>query len=78
MSTHLATSATQNPRGRLAAPMRPPIRKQLWFWVVVAIHRRRDVRLVAPSQPHEAKWLADGFLQLVKTITAPCDLPDGS
>jgi aerobic C4-dicarboxylate transport protein len=44
---------------------------QLWFWVVVAIGAGVVFGLVAPATAKEAKWLADAFLQLVKTITAP-------
>jgi aerobic C4-dicarboxylate transport protein len=45
--------------------------RQLWFWVVVAIGAGAVFGLVAPDPAKEAKWLADAFLQLVKTITAP-------
>src|SRR5687767_8777563 len=45
--------------------------RQLWFWVVVAIGAGAVFGLVAPAMATEAKWLADAFLQLVKTITAP-------
>jgi aerobic C4-dicarboxylate transport protein len=44
---------------------------QLWFWVVVGITAGALFGFVAPSAAREAKWLADAFLQLVKTITAP-------
>ena len=44
---------------------------QLWFWVVVAIAAGVVFGLAAPAAAKEAKWLADAFLQLVKTITAP-------
>src|SRR5215210_3481336 len=44
---------------------------QLWFWVVIAIAAGAAFGLVAPDAAKEAKWLADAFLQLVKTITAP-------
>jgi aerobic C4-dicarboxylate transport protein len=44
---------------------------QLWFWVVVAIGAGAVFGLAAPEAAKEAKWLADAFLQLVKTITAP-------
>jgi aerobic C4-dicarboxylate transport protein len=44
---------------------------QLWFWVVVGIGAGALFGLVAPAAAKEAKWLADAFLQLVKTITAP-------
>jgi aerobic C4-dicarboxylate transport protein len=44
---------------------------QLWFWVVIAIGAGAVFGAVAPEQATAAKWLADAFLQLVKTITAP-------
>ena len=44
---------------------------QLWFWVVVGIGAGAVFGFVAPDVAVEAKWLADAFLQLVKTITAP-------
>jgi aerobic C4-dicarboxylate transport protein len=47
------------------------VSKQLWFWVVVGIGAGALFGLVAPAAAKEAKWLADAFLQLVKTITAP-------
>jgi aerobic C4-dicarboxylate transport protein len=50
---------------------RRPLLAQLWFWVVVAIGAGTVFGLVAPDAAKEAKWLADAFLQLVKTITAP-------
>ncbi|HYF27547.1 MAG TPA: cation:dicarboxylase symporter family transporter [Baekduia sp.] len=52
----------KRPRGAL---------RQLWFWVLVAIAAGATFGLVAPDTAKEAKWLADAFLQLVKTITAP-------
>ena len=45
--------------------------RQLWFWVVIGIGAGAVFGLVAPDPAKEAKWLADAFLQLVKTITAP-------
>lgn len=44
---------------------------QLWFWVLIAIGAGTIFGLAAPEQAVAAKWLADAFLQLVKTITAP-------
>jgi aerobic C4-dicarboxylate transport protein len=44
---------------------------QLWFWVVIGIGAGVAFGLAAPDAAKEAKWLADAFLQLVKTITAP-------
>ncbi|MDO9353243.1 MAG: cation:dicarboxylase symporter family transporter [Solirubrobacteraceae bacterium] len=48
-----------------------PVVKQLWFWVLIAIVSGIAFGLVLPDQAHQVKWLADAFLQLVKTITAP-------
>jgi aerobic C4-dicarboxylate transport protein len=48
-----------------------PVYQQLWFWVVIAITAGVIFGLVAPDQATKAKWLADAFLQLVKTIAAP-------
>jgi aerobic C4-dicarboxylate transport protein len=45
--------------------------KQLWFWVLIAIAAGTAFGLAAPEDAEGAKWLADAFLQLVKTITAP-------
>ncbi len=45
--------------------------RQLWFWVLIAIVAGTAFGLVAPDTAKDAKWLADAFLQLVKTITAP-------
>jgi Na+/H+-dicarboxylate symporter len=53
------------------ASKRRRVFRQLWFWVVVAIGAGAVFGLVAPGAAKEAKWLADAFLQLVKTITAP-------
>jgi aerobic C4-dicarboxylate transport protein len=45
--------------------------RQLWLWVLIAIVTGTVFGLVAPDQAKDAKWLADAFVQLVKTITAP-------
>src|SRR3954469_5962602 len=45
--------------------------KQLWFWVIVAIAAGVVFGLVAPGQAEKAKWLADAFIQLIKTVTGP-------
>jgi aerobic C4-dicarboxylate transport protein len=50
---------------------RPRVLSQLWFWVVIAIGAGAVFGFAAPDAAKEAKWLADAFLQLVKTITAP-------
>jgi aerobic C4-dicarboxylate transport protein len=44
---------------------------QLWFWVLVAIVAGTAFGLLAPATAKDAKWLADAFVQLVKTITGP-------
>jgi aerobic C4-dicarboxylate transport protein len=48
-----------------------PLRKQLWFWVLIGLTGGVIFGLVAPDEATKAKWLADAFLQLVKTIAAP-------
>jgi aerobic C4-dicarboxylate transport protein len=45
--------------------------KQLWFWVIVAIALGIVFGLVAPGPAEKAKWLADGFIQLIKAVTGP-------
>jgi aerobic C4-dicarboxylate transport protein len=55
-------------RGRATSPS--PCR-QLWFWVLVAIAAGIVFGLVAPDQANKAKWLADAFIQLIKTVTGP-------
>src|SRR5919204_5652346 len=47
------------------------IASQLWFWVLIAIGAGAIFGVVAPTDAEKAKWLADAFLQLVKTITGP-------
>src|SRR4051794_8402285 len=47
------------------------MRRQLWFWVLVAIAAGVIFGMVAPGPATDAKWLADAFLQLIKTVTAP-------
>jgi aerobic C4-dicarboxylate transport protein len=54
-----------------ARPGHGPLVKQLWFWVIIAISAGIIFGLAAPDAAKEAKWLADGFLQLVKTIAGP-------
>jgi aerobic C4-dicarboxylate transport protein len=56
---------------QVAQPRRRRVYGQLWFWVLVAIAAGATFGFVAPAAATEAKWLADAFLQLVKTITAP-------
>ena len=52
----------------ISARPRRRVFTQLWFWVLVAISAGAIFGLVAPDQALGAKWLADAFLQLVKTI----------
>jgi len=47
------------------------MKRQLWFWVLVAIAAGIIFGLVAPGPATDSKWLADAFLQLIKTVTAP-------
>ena len=47
------------------------MKRQLWFWVLVAIAAGVLFGLVAPGPATDSKWLADAFLQLIKTVTAP-------
>ena len=47
------------------------MKRQLWFWVLVAIGAGIVFGLVAPGPATDSKWLADAFLQLIKTVTAP-------
>jgi aerobic C4-dicarboxylate transport protein len=44
---------------------------QLWVWVVAAIVLGAIFGLVAPATAEKAKWLADAFIQLIKTVTGP-------
>ena len=44
---------------------------QLWFWVLIAIVLGIAVGLLFEKQAIEAKWLADAFIQLIKTVTGP-------
>ena len=45
--------------------------KQLWFWVLIAIALGIVLGLVAPATAEKTKWLADAFIQLIKTVTGP-------
>jgi aerobic C4-dicarboxylate transport protein len=44
---------------------------QLWFWVLIAIAAGIVFGLVAPETAKKAKWLADAFIQVIKTVTGP-------
>src|SRR6201999_2673069 len=47
------------------------VKRQLWFWVLIAVGAGIVFGLVAPDAAKDSKWLADAFLQLIKTVTAP-------
>ncbi|HWT94901.1 MAG TPA: cation:dicarboxylase symporter family transporter [Solirubrobacteraceae bacterium] len=52
-------------------PKRKALRTQLWFWVLIAIAAGIVFGFAAPDTATKAKWLADAFIQLITTITAP-------
>src|SRR3954447_22385189 len=56
-------AGTERPRRRLYT--------QLWFWVIVAIGAGIVFGLVAPDAAKKSQWLADAFIQLIKTVTGP-------
>ena len=45
--------------------------KQLWFWVIIAIAAGIFVGIVFPETAAKTKWLAEAFIQLIKTVTGP-------
>jgi aerobic C4-dicarboxylate transport protein len=47
------------------------ISTQLWVWVVVAIVAGIAFGLALPAEAEKAKWLAEAFIQLIKTVTGP-------
>jgi aerobic C4-dicarboxylate transport protein len=63
MTADLTTAPAPGRSRRLA--------RQLWFWVLVAIALGIVFGLVAPASAKDAKWLADAFIQLIKTVTGP-------
>ena len=65
----MSATATAAPEG--ARPRRRRLLGQLWVWVVIAIALGIVFGLVAPDAAKEAKWLADAFIQLIKTVTGP-------
>jgi len=65
----MSATATTAPEG--ARPRRRRLLGQLWVWVVIAIALGIVFGLVAPDQAKKAKWLADAFIQLIKTVTGP-------
>jgi aerobic C4-dicarboxylate transport protein len=58
-----ADAARDRPRRRIYG--------QLWLWVVIAIAAGIAFGLLAPDTAKKAKWMADAFIQLIKTVTAP-------
>jgi aerobic C4-dicarboxylate transport protein len=62
-ATAMSAPGETRPRRRLVG--------QLWFWVVIAIALGIVFGLVAPDAAKKAKWLADAFIQLIKTVTGP-------
>ncbi|GAA4968482.1 cation:dicarboxylase symporter family transporter [Pseudonocardia tropica] len=44
---------------------------QLWFWVIIGIVGGALVGWLAPDIGKSTKWLADGFIQMIKVIVAP-------
>src|ERR687897_373656 len=45
--------------------------KQLWFWVIIAIALGIVFGLLFPGPAESSKWLADAFIQMIKTVTGP-------
>lgn len=54
-----------------SARTRKPVYTQLWFWVIVGIAAGIVVGLTMPDLAKNTKWLADGFIQMIKVIVAP-------
>ncbi|MGH3567698.1 MAG: cation:dicarboxylate symporter family transporter [Pseudonocardia sp.] len=67
------TAPSSRADGSVPAPTsaRRRLWSQLWFWVLVAIAAGIILGLVAPGVARETKWLADAFIQLIKTVTGP-------
>ncbi|MHA6793325.1 cation:dicarboxylate symporter family transporter [Pseudonocardia bannensis] len=61
------TTGTAPPPGT----KRKRVYTQLWFWVLVGITAGIVFGLVAPDAAKGAKWLADGFVQMIKVIVGP-------
>jgi len=55
----------------VAATVRRPLYRHLYFWVLVSIALGIGVGLAFPTQAAELKWLADLFVALVKMVIAP-------
>ena len=54
-----------------APAKRGGVTRQLWFWVIIGIVLGIVFGLVAPGPAEDSQWLADAFIQLIQTITAP-------
>src|SRR3954454_22156641 len=65
----MSATAAAAPEG--TSPRHRRLATQLWVWVLVAIAAGIVFGLVAPDTAKQAKWLADAFIQLIKTLTAP-------
>src|SRR3954453_17709052 len=65
----MSATAAAAPEG--TSPRHRRLATQLWFWVLVAIAAGVVFGLVAPDSAKKAKWLADAFIQLIKTVTGP-------
>src|SRR3954452_468301 len=65
----MSATAAAAPEG--TSPRHRRLVTQLWFWVLIAIAAGIVFGLVAPDSAKKAKWLADAFIQLIKTVTGP-------
>src|SRR4051812_45746210 len=65
----MPATAAAAPEG--TSPRHQRLVTQLWFWVLIAIAAGIVFGLVAPDSAKKAKWLADAFIQLIKTVTGP-------
>ena len=65
----MSATAAAAPEG--TSPRHRRLATQLWFWVLIAIAAGIVFGLVAPDTAKKAKWLADAFIQLIKTVTGP-------
>ncbi|MCF7550078.1 cation:dicarboxylate symporter family transporter [Pseudonocardia sp. WMMC193] len=54
-----------------APPRKRRFYTQLWFWVIVGILGGIVFGMLAPDAAKGSKWLADGFIQMIKVIVAP-------
>src|SRR3954465_1597766 len=65
----MSATAAAAPEG--TSPRHQRLVTQLWIWVLIAIAAGILFGLVAPDAALKAKWLADAFIQLIKTVTGP-------